>query len=113
MIDHENPYNLRGCPEKTQSELIPIHWPREKGRSSLRVPRGLKESIDDFLSYLGEEAGILVSRNDFVFRAILHFFLHVSEAASAHDLLKKLGFDKVEIERALGRKALLEEINKP
>ncbi len=54
----------------SKTEIISIHWPGEKGRSSIRVPKGMTAAIDRFLEAIREETGLKITRNDYIMKSI-------------------------------------------
>ena len=71
-------------------DLIPVHWTGEKGRSSVRAPKGLKTEVDEFLDMLYEETGVRFSRNEFIMTSIKRMLEYLVESKSKKDLLERI-----------------------
>lgn len=71
-------------------DIIPVAWPGEKGRTSIRVPRGLKGGIDELLEFITEKTGVKVTRNEFCINAFKFYFDHLTECATVNEMLGKL-----------------------
>lgn len=79
-------------------ELISIHWPGEKGRTSFRAKKGFKESLDKFLKHLHEKTGAKFSRNDFVIAAVTSYLKHLFTLPATQPIIAKMEAEGV-IER--------------
>jgi len=71
-------------------QIIPLHWPGEKGRSSVRAPEDLKERLDDVIRTLRIDFEMEISRNEFILNAVHHYLACLEEVESVEDLTKYL-----------------------
>lgn len=88
---------MRGLSRKIMSRLseattenIPMYWPGEPGRSSVRAPNGLKAKVDELLSFIYESTGAEFSRNEFIIKAIRFYLSYLLKAKSKKDLVAKI-----------------------
>lgn len=91
------------------SEIIPLHWPSEPGRSSLRVPTGLKEALDDVIKLLRDRLGVSINRNALIMKAIRHFLNHLGEATTEETLIKRLNLEQ-QVENTKLREELRDQL---
>lgn len=93
------------------SAIIPLHWPGETGRSSIRVSAAFADALDDVIAGFKEDANITITRNDLIMNAVQVFLAHLYKASSLSDLLKRFRLKDEQIERILMRKELMKGIN--
>ena len=85
--------------------LIPLRWPGEPGRSSIRSPEGFKESLDNLVKLLRDRLGVSINRNALIMRAIQYFLYYLKQAETEKDLIKRLNLNE-QIELAKYREEL-------
>lgn len=81
LTKHQNP------------EIIPIHWPGEKGRSSVRAPDNLKPRLDEILALIQNATGKEVTRNDLILKAVSHYLTFLEESNSIEEFVERLERD--------------------
>ncbi len=72
------------------TETIPIYWPGETGRGSMRAPFGLRAKIDDLMQVIYETTGAKFSRNEFIIKAVRFYLAHLMRSKNKVELIKKI-----------------------
>ena len=66
--------------------------------TSIRLPEGMKEAIEQLLDYLNKKTGIHLTRSEFIVTAIQFYLMHCLEAKSGPAIRDKLIQCKIEVD---------------
>lgn len=92
--------------------LIPLRWPEEPGRSSIRAPESLKKGLDDIVKGLRDEYGVSINRNSLIMSSIRYFLKYLMQAETDKDLIKRLNLNE-QVEFAKYREKLRSQLFHP
>lgn len=77
--------------DSQQGELLSLYWPgADNKRQGVRMPRGLKQKVDDLLHYIYEKTGAKFSRNEFIIKAVCFYLRHLIQSKNKKELLKQM-----------------------